>query len=138
MLLVTCFLRMSTLVKSGTYLLHNISQLLLNLLLRALEPLPQIVAHAASLQKNLECLLRVSDLHNAVDVLCCAAQERSFQDAVWYFGVFLVQQRQVDVALEVLWEPGLKGRGGGCFTLAIQGREDCEGSEQNEEVGDGN
>lgn len=56
------------------HLLHDISQLFFNLLLRALEPLPQIIAHAAPLQQNLKRLLRVPDLHNAVDVLGCAAQ----------------------------------------------------------------
>ena len=120
-----------------TYLLHNIPQLLLNLLLRALKPLPQIIAYTAPLQQDLKCLLRVPDLHNAVDVLCCAAQQRGFQDAVWCFWVFLVQQRQVNVALEVLWKPGLERRGGGGLALAVQRREDCERADQDEEVGHG-
>jgi hypothetical protein len=58
----------------STYLVNNIPQLLLNLLLRALEPLPQVVAHTAPLQQHLERLLRVPDLHDAMDVFCRTAQ----------------------------------------------------------------
>jgi hypothetical protein len=57
-----------------THLISNVPQLLLNLLLGALKPLPQIIAHTAPLQQHLQRLLCVPDLHYAVDVFCCAAQ----------------------------------------------------------------
>lgn len=119
------------------YLLHNVPQLLLDLLLSTLESLPQIIADAAPLQQDLECLLRVPDLHDAVDVFGCAAQERSFQDAIRCLRLLLVQQRQVDVALDVRREPRLERRGGGGLALAVQVREDCERADQDEQVGDG-
>jgi hypothetical protein len=116
--------------------LYNVPQLLLDLLLRALESLPQIIAYAAPLQQDLERLLRVPDLDDAVDVLGSATQKRSFQDAVGDFGLFLVQQRQIDVALEVLGKPGLERRCGGSLALAVQVGEDGERADQNEQVGD--
>lgn len=75
------------------YLLHDVPQLLLDLLLGALEALPQLIADAAALQQDLEGLLCVADLDDAVDVFGGAAQERGFEDAVGRLGVLLVQQR---------------------------------------------
>lgn len=116
------------------YLLHDVSQLLLNLLLGALEALPQLIADAAALQQDLEGLLRVADLDDAVDVFGGAAQERGFEDAVGRLGVLLVQQRQVDVALEMRREPRLERGCGGGLSLAVQRREDGQRADQDEQV----
>ena len=119
------------------YLLHNVPQLLLDLLLSTLESLPQIIADAAPLQQDLECLLRVPDLHDAVDVFGCAAQDRSFQDAIRCLSLLLVQLRQVDVALDVRREPRLERRGGGGLTLAVEVCEDGKGTSEDTNVGKG-
>jgi hypothetical protein len=95
----------------STYLLHHIPQLLLNLLFRALKPLPQIIADTSPLQQHLQRLLGVADLHNAVDVLGCAAQVRG--------------------------EPGFEGGGAGLLPLAVERGEDGEGAYEDHEVGDG-
>lgn len=107
-------------VSAGIYLLHNIPQLLLNLLLGALESLPQIIAHATPLQKHLERLLRIPDLHDAVDVLGRAAQQCSLEDVVGDLGFVLVQQCEVDVALDVGGEPWLEGGGACLLSLAVE------------------
>jgi hypothetical protein len=98
----------------------------------------QIVAHAAPLQQHLQRLLCVSDLHNAVDVFGGAAQQSSLEDAVRDLWLLLVQQRQVDVALDMLGEPGLERRGRRGLALAVQVGEDGEGAHENDEVGNGN
>ena len=104
-----------------TYLSHHIPHLVLDFLLRHQEPLPQLIAHAPFLEEGGQSLLRASDCQHAVDVFGCAPQQRRPQDALGYGGRFLVagaglglevQEREVDVALEVGWEPGFEG---GCL-----------------------
>lgn len=83
----------------GMYLIHDVSELVLDLLLSALEPLPQIVAYTTPLQQHLQGLLLAPDLNDPADVLGGPAQQRSLQDAVRGLGVFSVEQGEVDVAL---------------------------------------
>ena len=103
------------------YLHDNFPKLLLNLLLCALEALPEVVADAAALQQRAAGLLRRADLDDAVDVLDGPPQQRCPQHAVGHLGRLLlarlrlqVQQRQVDVPLQMLREPGREVRAFGC------------------------
>lgn len=100
-------------------LIHDIPHLLLDLLLRQQAPLPQLIAHAPFLQQGSQRLLCVADGDHAADVFGRAPQQRRSQHAFRYGGRFLVaglglevQEREVDVALEVRWEPGFEG---GCL-----------------------
>lgn len=124
-------------LEAQTHLIHNIPKLLLDLLLRALEPLPQIIPHTAPLQQNLQRLLRIPDLNDSVDILCCAAQQSSLQNAVWHLGLLHVKQGEVDIALEVGGEPGLKGRGVGGLSFAVETCEDAKRASKYTDVGDG-
>lgn len=94
----------------ASHLGHHVAQLILHLLLSALEALPQVVAHAAALQQRAACLLGRLDLDEAVDVLDGAAQEGGAQDALGDLGrllaAVLVQECEVDVSLEMRAEPG--------------------------------
>lgn len=108
-----------------THLAHDIAQLLLHLLLGTLEPLPQVVAHAALLQQRAARLLGRPELHQAAQVLERPAQQGRADDAVGDGGGLLaalgagvlgrhVKQRQVDVALQVRAEPRLQVGQLGC------------------------
>ena len=90
----------------STHLHYDISELLLHLLLGALEPLPKVIANTAPLEQGRAGSLGGADLDNAVDVLNGAAQECSTQNTVgdlrrlllalfW----FEMEEREVDVSL---------------------------------------
>jgi hypothetical protein len=108
----------------GTDLGNNIAHLILHLLLGALEALPQVVADTAALEEHGQGLFLGSQGHDALDIFCCAAEERGFQDGFWDGGGFLflgggggglkVEEGEVDVALEVCWEPWFQGGGFSC------------------------
>lgn len=51
------------------YLRNDVPQLLLDLLLRPLKPLPQLVSHTPPRQQVPQCGLLVPDQHDAIDVL---------------------------------------------------------------------
>lgn len=108
--------------RETTDLHHNVPQLLLHLLLRTQESLPQVVAHASPLQQCAARLLRRPDLDDAVDVLDGPPQQCRPQHAVRDLGSLLLlavaagrlglemKERQVDVTLQMRREPGGKVR----------------------------
>jgi hypothetical protein len=106
--------------KTGTetYLLHHILDLGLQLLLRSHHPLPDLIAHHATLQQCAERLLPRPDLNDATNVLLCAREERCTEYRVGDFGGLfvvvgkVVEERQVDVALGVGGEVGCEGERG--------------------------
>ena len=81
----------------STYLHHYISQLLLHLLLRPAEPLPEVVADAASLQERAARGLCRADLDDAVDVLDRAPQEGRSYDALGDLGALLRAALRLEV-----------------------------------------
>lgn len=83
--------RVSTfpLTAGSAYLLNDVAQLGLNLLLGALEALPQVVADGALLQQRLQGLLCVAHLDEAVDVLDGAAHQGRLEHAVGDLGLAL-------------------------------------------------
>ena len=132
------------------YLIHNILNFNLHFLLRALEALPQLIADGTTLQQSLQRRLGLSELHNALDVLDRALQQGSLEHRVWHLAQFLlviavgagglriqVQQAEVDVARDVLREPGLELGGAGDLALAVDGGEAVEGADEDYEVGCG-
>lgn len=133
---------------SKTYLVDNILNLNLHLLLRALEALPQLIADRTTLQQSLQRRLRLSELHNPLNILNRALQQRSLQHRVRHLAQLLlivavrarglrvqVQQAEVDVARDVLREPGLEFGGAGDLALAVDGGEAVEGADEDYEVG---
>jgi hypothetical protein len=62
-----------------TYLVHDVFDFKLHLLLRALEALPQLVAHRTPLQQRLQSRFGLSQLYNALNILDRAFQEGGFQ-----------------------------------------------------------
>lgn len=94
------------------YLDDNISELLVHLLLRALKPLPQIIAHTSSRQERTTGLLGSLDLDQSADVLHGTSHQRCAQHAVGdsrgLLGAILgveVQEGEVNVSLEMRAEP---------------------------------
>ena len=131
-----------------THLVDNILNLNLHLLLRALETLPQLIAHRTTLQQSLQRRLRLPQLHNPLNILNRTLQQRSLQHRVRHFAQLLlivtvrarslrvqVQQAEVDVARDVLREPGLEFRRAGDLALAVHGGEAVEGADEDYEVG---
>lgn len=64
------------------YLIHNILNFNLHFLLRALEALPQLIADGTTLQQSLQRRLGLSELHNALDILDRALQQRGLEHRV--------------------------------------------------------
>ena len=133
-----------------THLVHDIFNFDFHFLLRALEALPQLVAHGTALQQRLQRRLGLSELHNALDVLDRALQQGGLEHRVRHLAQLLlvvavgagglrvqVQQAEVDVARDVLREPGLELRGAGDLALAVDGGEAVEGADEDYEVGCG-
>lgn len=106
---------LNDLLVASAYLHHYIPELSLHLALSAREALEQVIAHAALLEERCTRLLCAADVDDALDVLDGTADKRGAQDALGNLRRLLlaglrvlVQQRQVDVFLEVLAKPGLK------------------------------
>ena len=112
-------------IELTTYLLHDILDLDLELLLRPQQPLPDLVADHAPLQQGAEGLFARADLNDPRNVFLGAGEQGGAEDGVGhqdlgrFFVVVLVvgevEEREVDVALGVGGKVGREGEGGGCF-----------------------
>jgi hypothetical protein len=96
-----------------TYLVNNVPQLLLNLLLGPLETLPQIIADGAPLEQGGQAGFGATDGDYAVDVFGGSTEQGGLEDAFWHLWRVCVgldvQEGEVYVALDVRTEPGREG-----------------------------